>query len=378
MNYTGIKLDIKSKPATFRLADLPVILLRIGCVLLAAILFGGCTEQINFDIERRSGFLVVDGSIHDGPGPYTLKLSRTTGQGSPTTPVSGASIAIYDEQGNSEFYFEAQGGTYILPGNEVQGSRGGSYYIEIDDGNGIYRSELGTIPGQTASDSAYYEIATEEELSDYGILVEKEVLRVYADTFIPETDSALYLRWDVHELYKYTEYDEPDPFNAPPPYCYVTQYPNPQTVTLFETDEDGGNLLRGNHLSTTEIDFSFYQRHYFNIVLTSTTRRAYEYWQQVDEVVNRAGTIFDVPPATVKGNLYRVGDQEETVLGYFETAIIDTTRFYTLRQDIPFFIGDPCSRSNRNRHYACSNCLELPYSSKEEPYYWLEERLLKR
>ena len=355
-----------------------VLLFRIGWLLLAVIFFSGCTEQIDFEIERRSGFLVVDGSIHDGPGPYFLELSRTRGQGSPTTPVSGAAITIYDEQGNSEFYFEALEGSYILLGNEVQGRRGGTYYIEIDDGGGIYRSEAGTIPTETATDSVYYEITTEEELSDYGVPIEKDVLKVYADTYIPEVDSALYLRWNVHELYKYTEYDFPDPFNAPPPFCYVTQYPNPQTVIQFETDEDGEIQLSGNHLSTTEIDFSFYQRHYFNIVLTSTTRKAHEYWRQVDELVNRAGTIFDVPPATVQGNLYRVGEPEETVLGYFETAIIDTTRFYTLRQDIPFFIAEPCGRSTRDRHYACTDCLDIPYSSKEEPYYWLEERLGKR
>lgn len=342
-------------------------------LLCAGIIIGGCIEQIDFDIDRRGGLLVVDGRIYDGPGPYTLELSRTTGEGSPTSPVTGAVVSIIDEQGNREYYYEREEGRYEVPGNVVQGQRGGSYYIEIEIGGGFtYRSEPGTIPTYTAIDSVYYEFATEQELSNAGILVDVEVIKVYTDTRLPEVDSTLYLRWNVHELYKYTEYDFPDPFNAPPPYCYVTQYPNPQKITQFTTEESEGGQLNRNELSTTPIDFSFYQRHYFNVVLTSTTKRAYDYWRQVDEVVNRSGTIFDVPPATVPGNMYNPKNSEEPVLGYFETAIIDTTRFFTLRNYMPIFIKEPCGRFVRNRHYACYGCLELPNSTKEEPYYWLE------
>ena len=344
------------------------------CIFLFLLLMlGGCIEQIDFDTDRRGGFLVVDGKIHDGPGPYKLELSRTTGEGSPTRPVTGAVVSIFDDQGNREFYTETEEGHYEVPGNTVQGRRGGTYYIEIEIGGGFtYRSEPGTIPYYTASDSVYYEFATEEELSNGGILVDVEVIKVYADTEIPEVDSTLYLRWNVHELYKFTEYDFPDPFNAPPPYCYVTQYPNPQKITQFTTEESEAGRLNRNELSTTRIDFSFYQRHYFNIVLTSTTKEAYEYWRQVDEVVNRSGTIFDVPPATVPGNISNSNDESEQVLGFFETAIIDTSRFFTLRTDMPIFVSEPCGRFARNRHYACNGCLELPNSTKEEPYYWLE------
>lgn len=366
--------EMPQKPYRIFPGDKTVFRVRTMClILLLGLSLGSCIEQIDFDTERTGGFLVVDGRIHDGAGPYTLELSRTTGEGSPTRPVSGAVVSIFDEVGNQEFYNETEEGIYVTPGNIVQGRRGGTYYIEIELGGGsVYRSEPGTIPSYTADDSVYYEITTEEELSEGGILVDVEVIKVYADTEIPDVDSTLYLRWDVHELYKYTEYDVPDPFNNPPPFCYVTQYPNPQKITRFSTEESEAGQLIGNELSTTRIDFSFYQRHYFNVVLTSTTKRAAEYWRQVDEIVNRSGTIFDVPPATVAGNIYNINDTGEQVLGFFETAIIDTSRFFTLRTDMPFFISDPCGSFSRNRHYACSNCLELPNSSKEEPYYWLD------
>ncbi|HKL17332.1 MAG TPA: DUF4249 family protein [Halalkalibaculum sp.] len=352
---------------------LNVRMASISLLLFMGLILGSCIEQIDFDTDRRGGFLVVDGRIHDGPGPYTLELSRTTGEGSPTRPVSGAVVSLNDGLGNREFYTETAEGVYQAPGIEVQGRRGGTYHIEIEIGGGIeYRSEPGTIPLYTATDSVYFETTTIEELSEAGILVDVEVVKVYADTEIPDADSTLYLRWDVHELYKYTEYDTPDPFNTPPPYCYVTQYPNPQKITQFSTEESEAGLLRGNELSTTRIDFSFYQRHYFNVVLSSTTKRADEYWRQVDEAVNRSGTIFDVPPATVAGNIYSLNKTQNRVLGFFETAIIDTSRFFTLRSDMPIFIGDPCGSFARNRHYACSNCLELPNSTKEEPDYWLE------
>ena len=116
-------------------------------LLLSVLLLSGCIEQIDFDSDRRGGFLVVDGRIHEGPGPYSLELYRTTGEGSPTQPVTGAVISIFDEQGNREYYFEAEDGVYLTPGDMVQGRKGGTYYIEIELGGGfVYRSEPGTIP----------------------------------------------------------------------------------------------------------------------------------------------------------------------------------------------------------------------------------------
>lgn len=343
--------------------------------ILVMLFANSCIETIDFDTDRTGNQLVVDGIITDDEGPYTLTLSQTSFQGSATIPLKGAAVTIFDQDGNQENYIETEEGIYTLFGNKVKGKRGGTYYIQITLGNGTtYRSEPETIPIVIAKDSMYLEITTKEEFSDSGVLVEKDVINTFVNTTIPETEKPLFLRWKLEEVYSFREFDNPNPLAPPPGFCFVTRFSTPQDIFLFSGEKSDATQISDQLLTTSVIDFTYHRRHYFNAILYSTTKEAYEYWTQVDQVVNSTGTIFDVPPATPRSNLLNVNDESEAVLGYFEASIADTTRIFTLRSDVGKFIPDPCS--NRQDTFGrpfCFNCLELPFSTKEMPGYWLED-----
>jgi len=338
--------------------------------VMGLLLVAGCIQIINFNVRRQGNRLVVEGTITDKGGPYFLQLRRTSNEEKITDPVSGADIDIFDDHGNSEQYIQYERGKYFLPGNTVKGIPGRTYHLEITLADGSkYRSDPETMPMQIAKDSVYYKF---DSIKEKGNSVEKDVIKVFTDTNIPKNTSGkpLYLRWNVEEAYKFTQYDAPDPFNNPPPVCYITDDPNPQNILLYDGSSLDSKNIIGQSVAVREIDNTFYQRHYINVIQYSINRDAYNYWSQVNEVVNSSGTIFDVPPATAEGNVYKVDNSNEKALGYFQATRVDTSRFFLTHADIPFYIPSPCSNSLPNE---CRNCDAIDNSSHQPPFYWLND-----
>lgn len=349
-----------------------MLLKKIIPVILVVFLVSGCIEQITFNINRSAGQLIVDGGITDNPGPYKLRLGLTSEKSTVPIPLSNALVTIVDGDGNREIYTETADGLYLLMGKTVKGERGQSYHIEIELPNGKkYQSFPETMPRRVGRDSVYIELGTVEEQSSSGSLSERNAVLVFADTYIPDHEDPVYLKWEVEGLYSFREIEIPSPFRPEPPVCYISQHLAPQNILLFSTLESDSELINKQLVATKKVILSeFYRRYYFNVIISSITERRYTYWEKVNEVINSTGTIFDVPPATVTGNIFNVGDEDEQVFGYFEAAIVDTARISTFRTDFPFFIPNPCGQFNPYRHRACRNCLSIENSSGERPYYY--------
>ncbi len=341
---------------------------RINILLLLILVLplSSCIDPINLNVHYQGNQLVVRGMITNSTGPQKLLLGMTSRYEQQTKPVTQARVIIYDDAGNQEAYQETEPGTYILAGNTVKGIPGRTYHLVINLTNGKeYQTNPETMPLIIATDSAYYQFGKEKQVSGSGITLEKHNVEAIVDTHIPPSQTPLYLKWNVFEIYKFTQFYYPNPFNTPPPDCYVTIYSNPQNFTLYNGEELNANEITHEKLATKIIDETFYQKHKFYVKLSSITRNAYEYWNKVSEVVNRSGTIFDVPPATVRGNVYNVDSPDETVLGYFEAARVDTSTFSIYPYQLPVPVNDPCRTTVDP---ACRACTTLPNSTMEVPY----------
>ncbi|GAB3534516.1 hypothetical protein GCM10027443_21780 [Pontibacter brevis] len=59
------------------------------------------------------------------------------------------------------------------------------------------------------------------------------------------------------------------------------------------------------------------------------------------------GTVFDPPPAQVKGNMFNVEDEEEQVIGFFDASAVSMKEVIIQAEDIqypvpPFQWPDDC------------------------------------
>lgn len=326
-----------------------------------------CIDEITFETERSGGQLIVDGGIYNHEGPYSLELSMTNEELALPVPISGAKIELVDGNGTREFYTESHPGVYTIPGNLIKGERGETYHIEmtIPDGR-KFRSIPETMPLSNGQTETIVEATAEQEPSASGRLRDVPAVNIYTNTQLPDSNDELFFKWDVQSVFSFRENEPTHPLGPQPKTCYVTQSTDPQVVSLLSTDQVETDFIQNKLLVSKRVKaLEFYRRHVFSVILSSITERRYNYWSQVDQMINQTGTIFDAPPATVRGNLYNVDDENEIIFGYFEAAVKDTSHSFVTKQDFRIYIPNPCPA-----HEACNNCLILDNSSLERPHYF--------
>ncbi|GMQ28122.1 DUF4249 family protein [Algoriphagus confluentis] len=347
-----------------------------------------CVDQINFPLEKpETERLILSGLFTDLEGPHTVFLFETTSQARQPLfqdgfftlndrprPVTNAQVTLVEENSGSGFPFRmVRPGEYELNGQYAP-RPGMSFFLQINVGGETYRSVPQTMPTVVGADSLSFSF--ERTRDDDNPDAAQVVIRT--EVTLPEQTGGYYLRWAVDEAYFWDLTFFPNPFNTPPPNCIVFDFPDPERITLIN-----GNLIENPGGKSSQVvaqrgvDQSFLSRHYFNVQQLSITEDAYRYWTQIREVVNNTGSVFDSPPAPVRGNLYNVNDPDEVVLGYFEVAKSRVTRIFTTAADVPFFVEKACEfiPGKRRDQYlpTCLTCSAFANSTSQFPPWWFDE-----
>lgn len=335
--------------------------------LLFIVLFSGCIDEITFDSKRTTGQLVVNGGVYDHTGPFYLELAMTNEATAHPMPLGGADVFLVDENGNRERYNQLEPGRYKSEGNVVSGQRGIAYHIEITLPDGrFFHSIPEMIPLLNGQPEALVEPGFLQEPSASGRMRDVPHVFIRTNTTLPESNESLFFKWDVESVYMFRENEPQHPLAPPANNCYIQQRTDPQTISILSTSQIDSNIIENKPLVTKRIvPDEFYIRHVFNVILSSVSERRYNYWNHVDQIINRSGTIFDVPPATVRGNIINPDDPDDIILGYFEAAARDTAHISVTRADLPYHVPNPCPGT-----VGCMDCLMLENSSLDRPHYF--------
>jgi hypothetical protein len=346
---------------------------RVILSLLWILVCASCVDPILLKTHREGGVLVVNGRIRNLDELHQISLGYTSNDNRIPVPESGAYITIFDNTGDSAIYAEKDPGMYELPDGAILATPGRSYYIKIKLQNGkIYQSTPDVMPGATGNDHTYYEFYQKSEFVN-GAELERNLIGIYTDTQLPESNTPLFLHWEVGEIYMFEETPIYNPLTGGIPLpCFVTDYPDPQRINLFKSDEGQGGKLERTLVAEREIDYTFLTRHYFIVYLSSISEEAHAYWGQVNGLINKTGSIFDIPPAPIKGNIFNTNDKTEAVFGFFEASNTTVTRVFTIRNYIPFAVPFNCYVPEKGLYStdyprSCSDCLTLPNSTHEKP-----------
>ena len=348
-------------------------ILHIICAL--GFLSTGCITSYNLEHDTNELLLVVDGKITQKNVPHELVLRRSSGTGSTDfNAVLDARITLFDGVGNYEEYYQEGNGTYVLNGEALLRTPGKSYYIEIELPNQhIYRSYPQTMPEVIKPEKLYFEVEKIEELGDLENTITKRYINFYINTPLFNDNEEYNFIWRMDHAFSFAEL-KCHPLQTPKT-CFILRKLVNDDIKIFSGMNLSGGKLEGFRVGSILVspDWEFYEKHFFNVAQHSISREAFEYWDTVKKVAQSTGSIFDTPPAPISGNIYNVDDPEERVLGFFEVSSVDTIRTYTFADDLePLVISDRCSpyewRSFRDP--VCCNCLEIPDSQVQRPYYW--------
>ena len=339
---------------------------------------GSCIEPIDLDIDREGLQLVVYGHIDDGSGPFFVQLQRTTAVPSRYQPETGARLTLHDDRGNEGRFFSSNDeGQYYYNEFTMPIEAGRSYFVRIRTASGkVYESEPELIPLHEAQSQAEVNFTrVEENTGSFDAVISRNVMQVSASTFLEDPNARYFIRYEVTQTFRFDGTDFPDNFNSIPPPCYVIRPVEPERLVTISSSEIQGLQVPSIFLGQNEIDYAWITRNIITVETHSMTPEAYEYWRKLRILLNNSGSIFDTPPAAVRGNVFNVNDPEEEVLGFFEATNKHVNRVERWRGEFPYPVPqDPCqydpSKPREEYSRDCIDCRNLENSSFRKPPYY--------
>lgn len=312
-------------------------------VVLIAV--ASCIDEYWPELGKYENLLVVDGTLTDEPGPYTIRLSLTSDMDHPVfIPYPGCVVSIRDGEGYSEQLEEQGPGIYRTSADGIRGMIGHKYQLSIKAPDGkTYESPFEELLPKVGLDTVYAAIEYRQIAGMYHDLVGYQF---YLDTYRAQTDSTYYL-WQLEETYEFHS----DFFID---YTYsgtIESFSNRDTLFFCWRTENVYEVFTANTLNLTDPVLVRFPLHYVDTetrklsVLYSLLVRqftisaaAHSFWDDIRNVSIKEGSLYTQQPFQITGNVYNTGDQQEPVLGYFLVAGVDEKRyFFTKPLDVYFY-----------------------------------------
>jgi hypothetical protein len=298
-------------------------------VLLLLILAISCVDPFEIKHSGSSGILVVEGVISDQYKNHRILLTRTAAlDHRVVNPEQGATVTISDDKGEIVSLSEVHPGVYETP--EYSASPGNSYTLKIKTAEGSeYASHAVPFTDGPALGDVY------PKYINNGIEEEKGI-QIFVDTEDP-TGNAHYYRWNYVETYV---------VHAPFPSNWIwignnnVEFRYEGIDTCYVTDTLRTVLLRSTQnldqdkITAQPIKFlpaTFYAIRYRYSILVEQfilSEEAYQYWENQRTVSEKQGSLSDIQPGSLTGNMVSLTNDEETVLGYFDAGKVSEKRIF--------------------------------------------------
>lgn len=303
-------------------------------------LLTGCIE--NFDLptvlngERRT--LVVDGSITDQEGPYTVKLTNTKPLSADTIAQveTGATVIIEEENGTSVTLVEILPGVYQTSPNEIRGEIGKSYRLSIRLFDGLeYQSTWELIRRTPEIDEIRYDLSSENG----------QGAQLYIDTQ-DKLGLSSFFRWDIEEVWKY---------EAPLVSDLIFESLG---VTSDKSVEDihricwkQSKVIDIMLSSVSDLSQSSIQNHPLAFIGSDSARfdirysalikqyviglQEFNFWKGLRDTNVNIGSIYDNQPYHVEGNIKNTLNAQTEAFGYFRANAVIEKRIFINRSEFP-------------------------------------------
>jgi hypothetical protein len=338
-------------------------------------LTAGCLVPFETIVDTGPARVAVSGQVSTIEHRNFIQIWRTARADQHPLPLQGSEATLIDEGTGQEYNYHEDPqtpGLYKLDQGFVGkiGSRYSIIFSDPDRGKN-YHSAVEELPATLGVDSIYYNFSKETITDGEGISTVESYVNVRSKIRINENSSRWYMRWMVDEIYLLVPTDTPDIEGHVPPPCYISQAADPQRGNLLSSATSNGAITKDLLLAKRITGDSFHSKHCFLTYQSSCTSNAYEYWRKVNALVGQVGTIFDPPPAEIKGNIQNDNDATEVVYGYFQAVNESYSRMFLYSSDMPYGFLPYCeytvTKPKTQYNPECIDCRRAPNSSFIEP-----------
>jgi hypothetical protein len=304
------------------------------CALCATSLWlSGCVEPyVPAVVDAPTSALVVDGFIN-GNGRTRIKLSRTTSLATSTAPPveKGAKLVVVDDTGQRYALTEKASGSYQSDSLQLSSAR--QYQLRITTAaNAVYESDRVALKNTPPIDKLAWQI-------------DGNYVQILLSTQDPSGRSRYY-RWKLVETWEFNsafrstlEYDPKQQQivgRTTPIYtCWRTE--RPSTIKQASTAQLSQDALTDVGMFSIPIRAERLKIRYSILVSQwAETPEEFAYYELLRKNTEAVGTVNDPLPTQLTGNVHRVDNASEPVLGFVGASTQQTTRLFIDRQELPF------------------------------------------
>ncbi len=274
-------------------------------------------------------YLVVEGVMVnsvDSPTTFTLSRTRKLSDTVLNVPERNANVSIEGSNGENFQLAESSPGNYSI--SHLALNTSSTYRLKISTASGgQYLSDFVEVKQTPAIDSLNY--------------LQPGDLTIYVNTHDP-ANSTKYYRWDYVETAIYLAEGQSeigvnnglmyfrDSTNQIYKCWHIT---NSTDILLGSTEalsEDVVNLFPVITIPQNSQKIGL--RYSIEVRQYAITQPAYLYYQILKKNTEQQGSIFDVQPSQLRGNIHSVNNPDETVIGFVTASSITQKRIF-IRND---------------------------------------------
>ena len=309
-----------------------LILIYVGLSLL-----GGCIYPYNPDIEGSSNALVINGKVTDKEGYQYIEISRSVApyDKDDERPVSGYTVEIQDEKGNSFPGAEMEPGLYGCWMDQEYLVHGRRYRLIVtNDGGKLYVSDFDMLLPCPVIDSISYEIQEMEtkdpEVTYQGLqfFVNTDCSGEYAKNFRWELEET----WEYHSTYEIFAYYDgmiQELMDYSYDYYYCWQSRRISSIYTYSTQNLTSGHIRNYPLHYVSNQTDRLSMKYSILVKQfSLSREAFQFWNTLDQQSKQSGDLYETQPAQIQGNIHPQDEGGEPVLGLFYATSVKEKRIF--------------------------------------------------
>lgn len=332
--------------------------------------FNSCVERFEIDLPQKEDVFLVEAALLDDDRYQYVKLSKTA-QSNEKIPMEGATVFVEDSEGEFHYFLETDLGVY-QPETSLTVSEGESYKLHATLNDEIkIESEWETVPREVGIAEAFWTQETKTFFNQFGFPLRRTGFDFKVTTTdLPENE--VFLRYQ-YETTHINEAPFPPPLCTSCINCYIRTVPS-NFINQVTVKGTAAKPLIGHSVQFVELDVRFSFRFTMLIQQITYTENAHEFYAAIAQQRNLQGSIFDPPPALIRGNVFVPGDDDVTVYGLFEVGRITEAPVSVLRSDFENEIityWDRCISQFRNNRIepSCEDCNREP-GAGPRPYYF--------
>jgi hypothetical protein len=334
-------------------------------ILLGFFIFNSCIDRFNIPLDEPDFILNVEGYITTQPRSHQIRLSRAAKYGpdflGPSRPVNLATVLIKDNEEKSVLLPYTENGIYITP-DDFAAKVGNSYNLEITLPNGDrYISTKEYINSVPKMDSVTYQAvrtASENRLND-------EIGVQIIGHFQDPQDEVNYYYWRKLES-DFVIIAEPELYTLPPTHptnprgsapkdccvrCFYKEFPAPPSIMTVSDEFFNGNYQRRMVAYILDDGTRFKDTYRLDLQHLSVSAEAHRFLTLMDQQLRLTGSVFDPPPANIRGNVVSLKNPQEQVLGYFFVSDEQFIRTYIKKENLEFFLTPQSTIPDDCREY---------------------------